>query len=497
MPFIDFYVKDLDMATGGPLVAVINHDDAEALDLHLGDRILLRKNSRKVVAIVDVSYNARVLPRGQIGLLEEVLKKLNVRKNSLVKLAIANKPKSVQFVKKKLEGHSLKPWEIFSIIKDVVGDELSDIELSSFVSACFVHGMSNNEIVALTNALIDTGQKIRFEKGPIMDLHSIGGVPGDRTTMIVVPIVAAAGLKIPKTSSRAITSPSGTADTMETLANVSVSLSKMKRIVNRVGGCILWGGAINLAPADDKIIRVEHPLAIDAEGQLIASVMAKKGSVGATNVVIDIPVGPNAKIKNEKNAVRLGRKFKRIGKELKMNVMTAVTDGSQPIGNGIGPALEALDVLSVLKNEPDCPKDLRAKSLFIASLLLEFGNAVKKGQGMSKSMELLESGAAYEKMKDIINAQGKAPKERLRLGRYSWDVKASSSGKIKYIDILQLSKAAKIAGAPKDYGAGIYLYRHVCDSVGKGQLLYTLYAQSLQKLNYAKEFLRENPFLKL
>lgn len=497
MHLIDFYVKDLDIATGGPLVAVLNNDDAKELDLHLGDRILLQKNSRRVVAIVDISYNSRVLPRSSIGLLEEVIKKLNVRKNSLIKLAIANKPESVQFVKKKLEGHSLNPMELFSIVKDVVNDELSDIELSSFVSACYVHGMSNNEIVALTKAMIETGKKIKFKHRPIMDLHSIGGVPGDRTTMIAIPIAAAAGLKVPKTSSRAITSPSGTADTMETLANVSLSIAKMKRIVEKTGGCILWGGAINLAPADDKIIRIEHPLAIDAEGQLIASVMAKKGSVGATNVVIDIPIGINAKIKCKESAINLTGKFKRIGKELKIKVMTAITDGSQPIGNGIGPALEALDVLSVLKNEPDCPKDLKAKSLYIASLLLEFGNAAKKNQGMNKAKEILESGMACKKMKEIIKAQGKAPKKRLRLGEYSCDIKASTIGKIKFIDNLLLSKAAKIAGAPKDYGAGIYLYKHRGDSVRRGQLLYTIYAQNPQKFNYAKEFLRENHFLRV
>jgi len=286
-------VKDMDIATGGVHVVILNQNDAALLDLHHMDRLLVKKGSKSTTAVLDIAESEKAVPQGKIGLFEEVLASLHAKQNDRVTISLEKKPESVGLIRKKMDGHELNYDEMLQIVQDITNDKLTYIELTSFVTASYTRGMSLNEVAHLTKAMMRTGSMLKLEKHPscpIVDLHSIGGVPGNRTTMIVVPIVAAAGLFFPKTSSRAITSPSGTADTMEVLCDVTIPLPKLKKILMRVGGFIVWGGAINLAPADDKIIRVEYPLEIDAEGQMLASIMAKKASVSATHVLIEIPV---------------------------------------------------------------------------------------------------------------------------------------------------------------------------------------------------------------
>src|SRR3989344_262903 len=343
-------VKDVDLATGGVFIAILNEQDANKLDLHLSDRIKISKGRNSTVAVVDFAQSDRAVPPGKIGLFEEVLAKLNVKNDDSVTIDLEEKPKSLSYIKKKLDGKELNENEILAIIQDTVDKKLTDTELTFYVAANYVRGMDQKEIIYLTKAMINTSDVIRYNGGIILDMHCIGGVPGNRTTPIVVSILAAAGLKMPKTSSRAITSPAGTADTMEVICNVAMTKENIEYVVKKVGACIVWGGAVNLAPADDSIINVEHPLSIDAEGQLIASIMAKKGSVGATHLLIDIPYGIGSKVNTKAQAEHLGKEFQKIGKYLNMKIKIVLTDGTEPIGRGIGAALEAIDVLLVLEN---------------------------------------------------------------------------------------------------------------------------------------------------
>ena len=307
-----FKVKDVDIATGETLVCILNRKDANNLDLHPNDRLRVTKGKNSTIAVLDVAESRKAVPPGKLGLMEEVLKKLGARQGDTVEIALEEKPRSISLIKKKLNGHKLTPEELKQIIEDVVKNRLTNIELTYFVAASYVRGLDTDETVALTKAMIDTGEVLKIDKHPIVDKHCIGGVPGNRTTMLVVPILVAAGYTMPKTSSRSITSPAGTADTMEVLANVSLQIDEIKEVVKKTGGCMVWGGAVNLAPADDQIITVEHPLSIDAEGQLLASILAKKGSVSASHILIDIPVGRGAKVKNMRKAVRLEKAFKKI-----------------------------------------------------------------------------------------------------------------------------------------------------------------------------------------
>ncbi len=482
-------VKDIDISSGGPLVAVINKEDAKLLDLHVMDRIKIKKGNKIETAVVDISESNKVVSKGQLGAFEEVISSLGLKNNDKVEITIARKPLSIEYIKKKLDGQRLKKEEIYQIVWDIVHNKLSAVELTYFVAACYTNVMTTEETIWLTKAMVEHGETLDLKKYPVIDKHCIGGIPGNRTTLIVVPILAAAGYFVPKTSSRSITSPAGTADTMEVLCNVTLPIKKMKSIVLKTHACIVWGGSLNLAPADDKIIAVERPLSIDAESQLLASIMAKKYSVSSTHILIDIPVGKDAKVKSMHEALRLKKEFEKIGKKLKKRIKIMITDGSQPIGNGIGPALEARDILRLLKRDPRKPIDLEKKCLNMCATIFKMLGAKN---GRRKALEILDSGKAYEKMIEIIKAQGgkETGAEDIKLGDFSYDVVSGKNGTVKSIDNICISKIARIAGAPNDKGSGIYLYRHAGEKVKKGDKLFTIYSESRHELEYSKEILK-------
>jgi len=483
----------MDIATGGVLVAVINKKDADKMDLHSLDRVKVITKGKIETVALDIAESRKAVPEGQIGLYEEVLYSLNVRGGNIVRMLPARKPLSIDYIKKKLDGFKLTKKEINQIVWDIVHNKLSEVELAYFVAACYLHELDLRETAFLTKAMASHGDILKIDRYPILDKHCVGGVAGNRTTMLIVPILAAAGITIPKTSSRSITSPAGTADTMEVLANVDFSIKKMKEVVEKTNGCMVWGGSLNLAPADDKIIRVERPLAIDAKSQLLASVIAKKVSVSATHILVDIPAGKGSKLHTRKKALQLKKEFAALAKQLGIKVKVIITDGKEPVGNGIGPALEARDVLWILKNDKKAPEDLKKKSLIMAGIMLEMAGKAKRGKGFDIAKEILESGKAYKKMVQIINTQGKKITEpsKIRLGNISYDVRAKKKGVIKGISNRAISKIARVAGAPENKEAGVYLYKHVGDKVKKGEKLFTVYCYNKDKLDYVKYAVKE------
>jgi len=472
---------------GNKFIAIMNEKRAHFLDLHEGDRVILKiKGKNPLTSIVDITKNSE-LSENSIGLYEDTWEKLGAKYGDDVFVSIAEKPISTTYIKNKLDGKRLDAKEINAIIKDVVEEDLSDVEISYFVAGCYVHGLTDEETANLTKAIVNNGQRLKFKGKIVADKHCIGGVPGNRTTMIVVPIITAAGITMPKTSSRAITSPAGTADTMEALANVTNDANKLKRIAEKVGGFITWGGGVDLAAADDKMIRARHPLSLDPQGMLLASIMAKKYSVSANRVLIDIPIGPQVKIKTKKTAKVLKSRFLKLGKMLGMKVKVILSDGDQPIGHGIGPNLEALDVLKVLQNDPDAPKGLREKSLKMAGILLEMCGKAGILGGRRMAEKILKSGKAYEQMMRIIDAQGRK-RNSLRPGKFSKIVHAGKEGKITEINNKLVSHVARTAGAPRDMTAGLYLHKKLKDTVKKGEPLYTIYADSKERLDYTSQY---------
>ncbi|MEM4259868.1 MAG: thymidine phosphorylase family protein [Candidatus Woesearchaeota archaeon] len=487
-------VRNIPISTGNANIAVINEEDAIKFDLFPEDRIKVIYGKNDVVVSLDITKD-KSMPPGYIYVMEEVTEYLHLKNNKLVKIEMAQKPISTKYIRKKLSGGKLTKKEIYTIIKDIVKGNLTDIELTYFVSGCYSHELSIDEITYMVKALVDTGQRFRPRKKIVVDKHCIGGVPNNRTTIIVVPIIAAYGLCIPKTSSRAITSPAGTADTLEVLTNVNLDIKKMSKVVKKTNGCLAWGGSLNLAPADDKIIRIEYPIFIDTTGLLMSSVLAKKYSVSATHVIIDIPYGPGAKVETRVRALKLKKLFELMGRRLGIKIRVLLTDGSQPVGNGIGPLLECIDCIKVLRNKKDAPQDLKEKSIYLAGQLLNLSGVTKsENDGEKIARDILESGRAYKKFIEIIKAQGmkKMPnKAKLKL-----DFRATKTGKIKEIHNSSISKIARLCGAPKTKEAGLYLYKKVGDSVKKGEKIITLYANNKDLLRYAKQkYLRNLPII--
>jgi thymidine phosphorylase len=437
-------------------------------------RVEVRCNSKALLATLLITDDDSLVDSGDLGLAEPAFRRFAEAAGSYVTVTPAVPPDSLDAVRGKIHGRTLSKNEIIAIIDDVAHYRYSDMEIAAFLisSASF---MTSDELLALTQAMAQAGTQLKWNDPIVVDKHCIGGIPGNRTSMIVVPIVAAHGLTIPKTSSRAITSPAGTADTMEVLARVDLGVGEMKEVVSACRGCLVWGGHVNLSPADDILISVERPLSVDTREQMVASIMSKKLAAGSTHLLVDLPVGPAAKLTTAMEAMRLRKLFEFVGGHFGISVEVITTDGRQPIGNGIGPVLEAQDVMAVLSNEPTAPRDLREKSLRLAAHLLEYDPALRGGTGYARARELLDSGAALKQMQKIIDAQGPSMC-RTDLGTLTADVRAPDHGVVSGIDCLRLNRLARTAGAPLDKGAGIKVFKKIGDRVEKGEPLYRIHA---------------------
>jgi len=497
-----FKLRNIEIDAKHNYIAIMLEEDANELGFKPQERVKITcsKSKREVICELDiVDYKRKKgahkdvsLKKGEIGVFENAFHKINGLEGNRVKIISAAKPKSLDYVRNKFNGHKLSDEQFLEIAQDIVSNKFSEIETTFFVLACTAHSLNDNEVIGLTKAMVNVGKELNFKgsNNIIVDKHCIGGIPNNRTTMIITPIIAAAGLKIPKTSSRSITSPAGTADTMEVLAHVDIPLSKMNNIVNEIGGCIVWGGGLDLSPADDIIIHVEHPLELDSEGQMIASILSKKKSAGSTHVVIDIPVGKTAKVTSREHAELLANRFEKVGKAIGLKIKVILTDGSEPIGNGVGPLKEVEDVLAVLNNLPGAPEDLKQKSLMLAGEILELAKVAKRGKGFNMAEKILDSFMAKDKFEEILDAQGR--KEELPKAKFTIDIKAKGNGKVKHIHNKKISKLAFILGAPEDPAGGLYLHKKVLDNVEAGEILYTLYSNSKAKMNYAEHFIDEN-----
>lgn len=449
-------------------------------------RVMITTGRASIIATLNVVRDGFVLPT-EAGLSEAAWQLLDATPGQMACLSHPRPVDSLGAVRAKIFGHAFRDEQLLRILQDMKAGRYTDIELAEFLTACAAAGMSLDEVGALTRGMVQVGERVAWNHRVVADKHSVGGLPGNRTTPIVVSIVAAAGVCIPKTSSRAITSPAGTADTMETLTRVDLDLAAMRRVVERESGCVVWGGAIDLSPVDDLLIRVERALDLDSDAQLVASVLSKKVAAGSTHVVIDIPVGPTAKIRTPDAAHTLARLLERVGHDVGLVVRPIVTDGAQPIGGGIGPALEARDVIAVTRGDRDAPPDLKERAILLAGELLELSGACLAGHGTSAARASLADGRAWRKLQAICEAQGGMRTPPASTQRF--EVTAPAHGDVAGIDCRRLARAAKLAGAPADPAAGVDLHVRVGEHVQRGQPLFTLHAQSPGELAYAREYL--------
>lgn len=473
--------------SAGLPVAMMNTKTAENIGVHAGDRITIStisENPRSMSTIIDTVESHILKDRLEIS--TEIKKILKLREDQKVEVSFSSPPKSVSYIKRKLMGEHLNKQEIRQIIEDVVSNTLSEPEVSVFVSAMYKNGMNFEETTFLIDAILYSGKTLGLRNKFVVDKHCIGGIAGNRTTPIIVSICAANDLTMPKTSSRAITSAAGTADCIETIAPVEFSMDKLKGIVKKAGACLTWGGSLGMVPADSKIIKIEKMLKLDPEAQLLASIMAKKLAASSKYILIDIPYGKNAKVTKERG-LRLKKKFEQLGKHFGVHVKVVLTHTDEPIGNGVGPVLEIIDVIRVLDPEKEGPKDLEKKAAYLAGIILEMTGKAKKGKGEKLALDTLKSGAAWKKFSEIITTQGGKPKEPT-VGKFSKQIYSKKKGKIKSINNLEINYLARVAGCPLDKKAGVYLEKHVGEKVNVGERILTIYAESKPRLNEALKY---------
>lgn len=469
----------------GQEAVVYLHRDAEVCrseGFESETRISVTVESRTILATLNVVIGS-LLTLEEAGLSESAWALLDATDGATVTFAHPLPLESLRCVRAKIHGARLDRPGLRAIVNDIAAGRYSDIHLASFLTACGGERLDLREMIDLTSAMVASGDLLAWDRSPILDKHSVGGLPGNRTTLLIVPIVTAAGVTMPKTSSRAITSPAGTADTMEMLAPVELSRADLRRVVEQEGGCIAWGGAATLSPADDILIRVERPLDLDSTGQLVASVLSKKAAAGATHVLIDLPVGPTAKIRSVAEARRLSEHLRHVGEAIGLSVLPVMTDGAQPVGRGLGPALEARDALAVLQRDPEAPVDLRERALLLAGYVLELAGIVGTGGGQALAREVLMNGRAWEKFRAICQAQGEMREPPV--APFTRPLLAPRAGRVARIDNRRLARVAKLAGAPRDPAAGLVLHVRLGQQVDAGQPLFTVHAQAAGELDYA------------
>jgi len=411
-------------------------------------------------------------------------------------------------IQEKLTGKRLNYKEIFSIMDEIAHQRLGTVLTTYFAASGYAKGFSNEELYFLTEAMINTGEKLEF-KGIVADKHSIGGVPGTRTTLIVVPIIASAGFTIPKSSSRAITTAGGTADDMEVLCPVTFNKNQIYKIVEKTKACIVWGGGVDIAPADDELIKVEEPLGLESFDKILVSIMAKKIAFGSNHIVIDLPYGKHVKVHSLHDAKLVKGKFEYLAEKFSVKIKVLIHNTEEPAGRGVGPLLETKDALMVLEQSKDRPLDLEQKALNIAGLLLDIclkdsnqklnDNITKEfGDGYNWAAYILSSGHAYKKMKEIIDAQGGNSdiiSTNMKPGKYFKHILSKKHGVIKSVNSNNITLIAKILGAPFSKKSGIYFYKKIKEEVYVGKPIFTLFSEKEHNLKEAIDSLYNFPIL--
>ncbi|MDR2846632.1 MAG: AMP phosphorylase [Candidatus Methanoplasma sp.] len=473
--------KFLDISTE-PLV-LMHEVDAAKIGAKDNDRVRVDgKGSATALLNVSDSFGTP----GEVVLSGGLKEKVRVSNGEEINIVYASNPESVRSIRRKMDGEKLPKDEISAIVNDILDGRLSKIEISAWLTALYINGMDIDEIAAFTEAMVDTGDRVQFDRTPVYDFHSLGGVPGNKITPIVVSIVAAAGFMLPKTSSRAISSACGTSDFVETFCNVELDAATLKKISEEVGGVLAWGGSMNLAPVDDLVISIEHPLGINPRAQMLASILSKKLAIGATHLVVDIPTGAGTKVPTIEVARAYARDFMDLGEKLNIHIECAITYADQPVGSAIGPILEARECIRILEGE-DHPSSVVEKACEIAGMILEMGGL---NNGGDKAREILSSGQALKKFKEIVVAQGGSPtvsSKDLVPGKYTADVISPKSGYVHSISNKDIVSVAKATGAPADKGAGLILLRKKGQRVEKGDVLFQIYGDNEAKVSRAKE----------
>jgi len=483
----------IDAETDGDLYVFLHNQEAKKQGVRSIDSLMVETPNHQSIAVEVVLTNSLVKPR-QVGIPENLARRLKIKPGDILDFELLDTPSSVKFIARRLRGEELNYPEIYQIISDLVSYRLNDAMVAFYLASTFWDTLSLDEIFFLTKAMVETGEKFDFGAN-VADKHSTGGLAGNRITPIIVAIVSSFGVLIPKTSSRAVTSPAGTADTFEVLAPVIFSVKEVRKLIKKNKGCVIWG-AVDIASADSRIIRVAHQLPEEPIPKLVTSIMAKKVAMGARYLIIDVPVNPTAKVKTLQEADEIKSLFLYLGKRFKIKVKVISYYSFGPVGRGIGPALEARDIIRVMQRKEERPLDLEKKGVYYAGELLEMTGRITTGKGQEEAQKCLESGRAWQQLQKIIKAQGGNPNidsEDIQLGKIVYPLRATQKGQVRMIENQDLTWVAKSLGAPATKKAGVYLEKLPGELVKEGDVLCHLYASSQARLNIGLEALRDHP----
>lgn len=484
--------KKINIRTGNAFVILINQADADRLGIMPGDELKLDWDDKSMELYTDISSD--LVNEGEFGLFLDIFDRFDIKEGELLRLSFAKRAPSLKAIYKKLKGGVLNFNEVYQIIKDIVDHRLNELEVTFFIAPSFNEkNVDLNEVYYTTKSIAMLGDTFDFGE-MVADKHSTGGLPGNRVTPIIIPIVASYGICIPKTSSRSITSPAGTADAVETIMRVDFTSDQIKEMVKKNNACLVWGGALKLAPADDIIIHITRALGIEPYSKMIISVMAKKVAMGIKHLVIDIPVAKGAKIKDIKTAKKIEKLFMFLANKFNIKTKVIISKSFGPIGRGVGPAIEMRDVMRVLQQKEDRPLDLENKAVKLSGAILEMTGVARRGKGEEMARINLKNGLAFQKMIDIIRSQNgneNIDSEDIQIGQYSYEYIAKEKGIVKSINNADIVELCSLLGTPQLKGSGIYLNKNVSEKYIKGDVLFTMYSESEQRLNLAKEALEK------
>lgn len=400
-----------------------------------------------------------------------------------------------QIFHRKLQGEPLSGTDIRLLLKAIDSGAVEVAQLGALATLFELNGLNDDETVEMAQSIVEMSKPLEFSKKPVVDKHSIGGVAGNRITPIIVPIIAAAGLTIPKVSTRAITSPAGSIDAVEVVMPVDLTLDEMVDVVNQTGGCIVNGETVGIGRVMDKFIEVLKPLKIDPIPLMVASILSKKKLAGSQYVLIDLPTGEGSKLPRRSHARELAHEFSRVGYRMGLHVESVISPGIRPIGRMIGPALEMIEVLKVLENK-DASRSLIKKSLSLSGILLEMTGKAPRGTGYDAAETLLKNGKALEKLKEIVEAQGGDPNvtsDSIQRASYRHVVTAETSDTVYTVRSAALIKIARAAGAPWDSTAGVIIHVDHGDDINPGDPLFEIWSESESKIDTALHMAEEDP----
>lgn len=493
----------LDHETGDELEITLNAVDAKKEGINAGD--IVSFSYADVLLYAEVEITDTAIPAGYVGLNEEVWVKYNIPSEHSVVVSIIDRPKSIDAIKNKLLGHRFTEEELKIVTKDISERKIREVEIAYFMSTFFNPGFNDDEVLWTIKGMAEAGDILDFTDingngTVVVDKHSIGGVAAKGVTPILVPIIAAHGLVIPNTSTRAITTPAGTSDILEVIMPIKLENQEVLDTVAKTNAVMMWGGALKLSPADDVLINVEKGLHIQSFQKMLVSIVAKKVSMGISHILIDIPYGPGTKVESPEDVEVLTEGFINTFDKVDIKCEVFSRHVTAPDGNGVGPALEIRDILRVYEQHPERPKGLEDTATAMAGQLLELAGRAAVGKGQAAALDKLKSGEALEKLWEIAFAQGakeRMTSEDISVGEYTHEYKAEESGTIDIINNKQVVRVARALGNPQIKEAGLYFEKTAGEKIEKGDTVLTLYASSPERLEAGKAAFEYDEMFKL